>query len=363
MLITACEAFSYTLPLTRSITVAQQSLKVRQGFIICLSSDTGHVGYGEVSPLPGLHTQSLEMTVRQFWAIRSQLLGRALPDNVFQAASWLAPYGLLYEVLGYGLEMALFNLLAAQNATTLAGWLNPNYPRRLPINGLWLADEDVKTQAQRMRAEGYKTVKLKLGRHRVAEDIRLVQTARETLGDDIALRLDANRRWDLSTAVQFGKAVADCAIEYIEEPCADPRLMAAFCEATSLPVAVDESLYGCEPTQIELPRGVAAFVLKPAMLGGLSKTIEFIQLANQIGVSAVISSVFDSGVGLAALAGFAAALCNRDTAAGLDTYRWLGEDLPQKPFLARHGYIDVDEVDFQARQLHYERLSRLAIVR
>ncbi len=359
MLITACEAFSYALPLTRSITVAGQSVKARQGFIICLRSRDGHVGYGEVAPLPGLHTQSLAMSVRQFWTIQPQLLGRTLPNDPSEAGACFAPYP-LYGVLRYGLEMALFNLLAAQSATTLAGWLNPNYSKSLPINGLWLADEDVKTQAQRMRTEGYKTVKLKVGRHSINEGIRLVQIAQETLGKDIVLRLDANRRWDLPTAVQFGKAVANCSIEYIEEPCMDPSAVTVFHETTGLPVALDESLSGCELTQLKVPTGVTAFVLKPAMLGGLGKTMQFVQLANQINMTAVISSVFDSGVGLAALAGFASALCDRDTATGLDTYRWLREDLLKEPFFARHGYIDVGSVDFQGRQLRYDHLKKLA---
>ncbi len=361
MLITACEAFGYTLPLTRSITVAGQSVSVRQGFIVCLESDSGHVGYGEVSPLPGLHAQSLGMTVRQFWKIQPRLLDRPLPHDVWEASSWLAPYA-LYDVLRYGLEMALFNLLAAQNATTLAGWLNPHYSKSLPINGLWLADEDVETQARWMRAEGYQTVKLKVGRHKVDEDIRLVRTARETLADEIALRLDGNRRWDLPTAVRFGKAVADCGIEYIEEPCVDPQLISAFYEATNLPVALDESLYGCEPTQLKVPAGVMAFVLKPAMLGGLAKTVAFIRRAKQTGMTTVISSMFDSGVGLAALTGFAAALCDPNTAVGLDTYRWLREDLLQEPFLARHGYVDVDKVDNQARSLRFHPLNKLTPV-
>lgn len=362
MLITACEAFSYTLPLIRSITVAGQSVETRQGFILCLRNGSGHVGYGEVAPLPGLHPQSLAMTVGQFWTIQPQLLGRSLPHDVSEASSWLAPHGQLYGVLHYGLEMALFNLLAAQTATTLAGWLNPNYSKNLSINGLWLADEDIERQAQRMRAEGYKAVKLKVGRYRVEEDIQLVRTARNTLGNDIALRLDANRRWDLSTAIRFGKAVADCVIEYIEEPCVDPQLIAAFHNTTGLPVALDETLYGYKPDQIPVPKGVTALVLKPAMLGGLGKTMGFTQLAKQTGMTAVISSVFDSGIGLAALAGFAAALCKPDTAAGLDTYRWLKEDLLQAPFLAQHGGIDVDKMDFQARHLHYDRLSKCLTV-
>jgi O-succinylbenzoate synthase len=361
MLITACEAFSYSLPLTRFITVVDQRIKTRQGFIVCLTSDGGHVGIGEVSPLSGLHLQSLGMTLRQFWTIQPQLLGRSLPHDVREASCWLAPYA-LYDVLRYGLEMALLNLLAAQSATTLAGWLNPNYSNNLPINGLWLADEDIKTQAQRMRAEGYKAVKLKVGRHNVDEDIQLVLTASEILGNDIALRLDANRRWDLPTAVHFGKAVADCPIEYIEEPCAKSQSIADFYKITGLPVALDESLYGYEPTQLKVPAGVIALVLKPAMLGGLVTSMGFIKRAEQFGMTAVISSVFDSGVGLAALAGFAAALCGPEVAAGLDTYRWLGEDLLQEPFRAQDGSIDVDKMAYQARNLRYDRLSKCLTV-
>ncbi|MBF0552815.1 MAG: o-succinylbenzoate synthase, partial [Deltaproteobacteria bacterium] len=55
------------------------------------------------------------------------------------------------------------------------------------------------------------------------------------------------------------------------------------------------------------------------------------------------SSAFDSGVSLSALAQLAAALTPPDVAMGLDTYKWLKEDLLTEPFRAEQGRVDAKE--------------------
>jgi isochorismate synthase/2-succinyl-5-enolpyruvyl-6-hydroxy-3-cyclohexene-1-carboxylate synthase/2-succinyl-6-hydroxy-2,4-cyclohexadiene-1-carboxylate synthase/O-succinylbenzoate synthase len=83
--------------------------------------------------------------------------------------------------------------------------------------------------------------------------------------------------------------------------------------------------------------GVAALVLKPAVLGGFERAAELAAWAEQRGMLAVVSSCFESSLGIAQLGQLAAAL---DTAApaassselagtahGLATLRWLAEDL------------------------------------
>ena len=58
----------------------------------------------------------------------------------------------------------------------------------------------------------------------VAEDVDLTRLVRAAIGDDVGLRLDANRSWSLEQAVEFGRAVGDTNIEYLEEPCATRRI-------------------------------------------------------------------------------------------------------------------------------------------
>ena len=79
--------------------------------------------------------------------------------------------------------------------------------------------------------------------------------------------------------------------------------------------------------------GVAALVLKPAVLGGFERTAELAAWAQQRGMHAVVSSAFESSVGIAQLAQLAAALdCasgrgSGGTQHGLATLSWFAEDL------------------------------------
>lgn len=354
----ACKAFRYELPLTRPLRFGGQSIEARAGFIIRLEEAKQHCGHGEVAPFPGLHRESLEDVWRQWRDLQPVLPGMEWPADLanltgrFEQA--LGCYA-LYPTLRYGLETALLNLAAAVAATTLAGLLQPVYPRCLPVNALIVDGMGIQNQIERLRAEGYETIKLKVGRQALEQDIERVRGARAALGAVPKLRLDANRGWELATAVRFGRAVADCAIDYIEEPLTDPRRLGDFHQATGLPTALDETLVGVEPEALTIPAGVVAFVLKPAALGGLEKTARFIRLARRRGLQSVLSSVFESGVGLAALANVAAAR-GGDTPAGLDTYRWLCKDVLATPLVFQGGRIDVVEADRRARRLREDSI-------
>jgi len=359
MIIQTCVAFRYALPLRWPLPIGKQTLVERQGLIIGLGDDQGHFGYGEAAPLPGLHAEDLSQVQRQYRQLRPRLLRQKLPADLALLQGgfdrWLGRYGLC-PTLRYGIEMAVLNVLACARGSTLAGLLTRRYVKRLPINGLWTGDRAT-NQLDALAAAGYTTIKFKVGRQPLAAEIDTVRTARALLGEHVRLRLDANRAWDLPTAVAFARQVAACGIEYIEEPLAEPGLIPEFAAQTGMAVALDESIDRFST----LPRGVTALVLKPAVLGGFEKTQNWIRLARTRRLKTVISSAFESGVGLAALANFAAASGSAGLPAGLDTFRWLREDLPKIRFAAAGARVDVDRVYHHARRLCPRSLKALDV--
>lgn len=48
------------------------------------------------------------------------------------------------------------------------------------------------------------------------EDAAVIQAIRKKVGFHIQLRADANRKWSLDQALQFGSNVEDCKLQYIE---------------------------------------------------------------------------------------------------------------------------------------------------
>ncbi len=88
--------------------------------------------------------------------------------------------------------------------TTSAGWLG--YP-----------DEKLRRLAQEAVDAGFHHIKLKVGRD-LEDDIRRVRIAREVLGPDRKLMIDANQVWEVGQAIDWVNALAFAKPWFIEEP-------------------------------------------------------------------------------------------------------------------------------------------------
>ena len=88
--------------------------------------------------------------------------------------------------------------------TTSAGWLG--YP-----------DDKLRRLAQEAVDAGFDYIKLKVGRD-LEDDVRRLTIAREVLGPDRKLMIDANQVWDVPQAIEWVNALAFAKPWFIEEP-------------------------------------------------------------------------------------------------------------------------------------------------
>ena len=88
--------------------------------------------------------------------------------------------------------------------TTSAGWLG--YP-----------DDKLRRLAQEAVDAGFDYIKLKVGRD-LEDDIRRLTIARDVLGPDRKLMIDANQVWDVPQAIEWVNALAFAKPWFIEEP-------------------------------------------------------------------------------------------------------------------------------------------------
>lgn len=88
--------------------------------------------------------------------------------------------------------------------TTSAGWLGYD-------------DEKLARLCQEAVDSGFNHIKLKVGRD-LAEDKRRVKIAREIIGDERTLMIDANQIWERQQAIDWVKALAFAKPWFIEEP-------------------------------------------------------------------------------------------------------------------------------------------------
>jgi L-fuconate dehydratase len=114
--------------------------------------------------------------------------------------------------------VAMLAELAPTRAVRIAELAESGYPCYTTSAG-WLgySDEKLRRLCQEAVDAGYKHIKLKVGANR-DDDIRRLDIAREVIGYDSNLMIDANQVWDVPEAIDWVGALAQFRPLWIEEP-------------------------------------------------------------------------------------------------------------------------------------------------
>ncbi len=343
------DIYRFSLPLSRNLELAGESYGERHGLLLEIHADSGHVGLGEIAPLPAFSAENIEIALKDACALRYRFLGSEAPQNLEELSGgfdrWLNDLSVCPSAR-FGFESAVLNCLAARRGVGLRSLLSDEPADKISINALLTGSApEVLDRAARLKALGYRTFKLKVGKRSIGEEVDLTRRLRETLGSEVSIRLDANRVWETEDYLTFARSVVDCDIEYIEEPTPSRaethRLLTR--DESPLPIALDESLREIEPMALREYPYLAAVILKPTLLG-LEKSMAYTRVALGMGATPVISSSFESGVGLITLANLAAVIQRPRSAAGLDTMAWFGADLLGKDTWPSAAEITVSDL-------------------
>lgn len=182
----------------------------------------------------------------------------------------------------------------------------------------------------------------------LADDLARVTEVRRVLGPDARIRVDANGAWSVDEALDALTALDRVGLEYAEQPCATVEELAALRVALAragvdVPVAADESIRRAEdPLRVAREGAADLVVVKVAPLGGVARALEIVE---DCGLPAVVSSALDTSVGLAGGVALAAALPQLDHDCGLGTAALLAADVVADPLLPRAGVLTTDRAD------------------
>ncbi|KAA0970756.1 hypothetical protein FPY71_09770 [Aureimonas fodinaquatilis] len=126
------------------------------------------------------------------------------------------------------------------------------------------------THLRAMLERGYQTFKIKIGFGEEL-DLDMVRLARKLVGNR-KLRADVNGVWTQATARRILSKLADCDLQYIEQPLpvSDLAGHAELRNVQSVPVALDESAYTTgDVGAIIAARAADALLLDPSQAGGM----------------------------------------------------------------------------------------------
>ncbi|MFC9693429.1 L-fuconate dehydratase [Kribbella sp. NPDC056951] len=158
--------------------------------------------------------------------------------------------------------------------TTSAGWLG-------------YSDDKLRMLCEEAVAAGYNHVKLKVGAD-LADDVRRCGIAREVLGPDGHLMIDANQVWEVPQAIEWVKALAEFDPLWIEEPTSPDDILghAAIRKAVA-PIGVATGEHGMNRVLFKqmFQAGAIDFCqLDAARLGSVNEVLAVYLLAAQFDV-------------------------------------------------------------------------------
>jgi L-alanine-DL-glutamate epimerase-like enolase superfamily enzyme len=218
--------------------------------------------------LDGQDPDRIEWLWRRCWKAQ-HYAGRGAPLSFSLAAVDVA----LWDLKGRSLETPLWKLLGGfdPNVKCYAGNIDLNFPVPKLLEG-----------AQKSIDAGHTSVKMRLGRPTISEDISRVEAMRDHIGDDIELMADANEAWRVDQAARAMRELANFDMVWLEEPIT-PDDFAGYAHLKNLglvPLASGENLHSLpEFTQLIAAGGVDFPEPDLTTCGGITPFMKVARLA------------------------------------------------------------------------------------
>ena len=303
----------YLEDVTLKLYVEQSSITTRHPFAIARGSTTGYKrawvritdgdgmeGWGEADP-SSFYGESLETVLAAF-----ERLAGHMPRDPFdlEAAearwaqvvpkNWSARAALsaaLHDLVGKRLGQPLWRLWGLD-------------PQKAPLSSFTIGlDTPEKMRAKVREAAQYPILKVKLGTDHDEEILRTIRGA-----TDKPIRVDANAGWSVARAKQMIPMLADCGVEFLEQPLVPEDLeglgeVRRAATAKHLPVVVDESCL----VAADIPRlagKVDGINIKLAKCGSLREALRMIATARAHGMLIMVGCMIETSLGITAAAHF-----------------------------------------------------------
>src|SRR5262249_18005261 len=154
---------------------------------------------------------------------------------------------------------------------------------------------EAEARVQHAWAQGYRGFKVKIGME-PERDLEILRAVRDT-APSAYLWADANQAYDAATAGTQSRAMEQIGVDGLEQPLAanDWTGLARLARSTSLPIAVDESVFSPgDLIQLVKLEGVDILVLKLSKMGGLARARLCAQIAREAGLGLLGSGLTES---------------------------------------------------------------------
>ena len=318
MKIVSVDPFYLRMPaITSAADGTQDTLLVR------IQTDEGIEGWGEcdASPLVSIAVYCCPMSHGNIINIRTSLIGEIVdsPEDILRLSERVLRNALdiqqihhaysgaeiaLWDIIGKKLDKPIYRLLAEMTDTP-----QTCHPK-LPYASVLFGDTPENTYqiAKGLQNKGYQAAKFgwgPIGKYGVDNDIALVRAAREGMGNDNQIMIDAGVVWgtDYETAFDRASVFSEFSPTWLEEPLAPDaidayRLLKSKNPTVSIAAGEGSSTYRMAE-DIIVNGGIDYVQIDAGRIGGIYPSFQVRLLAEQNGIQ-YVNHTFKSHLSLAA---------------------------------------------------------------
>jgi L-fuconate dehydratase len=245
-----------------------------------------------LGPEKGVVHLALAAVMNAMWDLAARVAGKPLwrlladmtPEQLVDAAD----LKYLSDAITRDEAIAMLTELAPTREKRIAELAESGYPCYTTSAG-WLgySDEKLRRLLQEAVDQGYRHVKLKVGAN-VDDDIRRLGIARQVIGWDAKLMIDANQVWDVPVAIDWVGKLAQFKPLWIEEPTSpDDVLGHAAIRKAVAPIGVATGEHGMNRVlfkQFFQAEAIDYCQLDSARLGSVNEILAVYFMARKFGV-------------------------------------------------------------------------------
>jgi L-fuconate dehydratase len=245
-----------------------------------------------LGPEKGVMHMAISAVVNALWDLRAKLancplwllLARMSPQEIVD----LVDFRYLTDALTPDDALTILERAVPGRAQRTRQLLAAGYPAYTTSPG-WLGYSDEKLQllCKEAVAAGFRQIKLKVGLD-VDTDVRRLRIARDAVGPDIRIAVDANQRWDVDVAIAWIRELAPYDPWWVEEPTSPDDVLghATIARAIApIKVATGEHVQNRVVFKQLLQTGALSYLqLDATRVAGVNENVAILLLAAKFGV-------------------------------------------------------------------------------
>ena len=319
--------------------------------LIAVFTDEGITGWGSVFTNDGLVLAALKV-LEPLYLGENPLEPERVSEKLHANTFWMGRGGSLTHAIS-GIDIAMWDILGKATGQPVGRLLGGRYRERVrPYASLLMREpQSLADQLQAIRTQGFRAFKIgwgPFGRQSHALDEKIVRAARDAVGSDALLMVDAGASdafWpnDYKWAARTARMLAEFNVYWFEEPLPPDNLRdyTLLRRHTPLPIAGGEVLTRRQSFLPWLQQG-AFDIVQPDVtkVGGISEERKIAWLAEENGIR-FIPHGWNTALGLAADLHLASAFRNTDLVEYLTGSPFIDDLVEKKWELDREGTLAI----------------------